>query len=407
MKNKSYIFIPILLIIILFTVIDPVEAFYYNLLSLETDKELYFVDESIKINASWELNYNIKNEISYIQIHIINDFDQIIWNSSKYNDIGVNQDNWTVPIANLILDSNISSFILYVKLFLFYFHKEIMNTIRTYLETIKISVIKRNVSCQLTGYKEHLKFGEAISFSAFFFYVSSGITQNFYNQTVNFMISFSGQIIHQQNYTTINSGVIYVHLCSFTNLRLGENILTFSIYNNPNFNDTSFRYSLFVEKSQLNFEIITFKNYLEKNEDLEIKLYFYYFFNQTEIPLTTHTIIIKIFDNNNITFFNEYNTDNNGILYLIISQELFLYNQKSQELMLSICFNGTDSINNKTLTLGFNIEQNSVLNLSNSFQIKVLSFCTALIIISILLSYIIIKRRNRDETLLSELVIKY
>jgi hypothetical protein len=406
--RKKYILLVLTLTIInLFIAINPVEGFYYNLISLKINKDSYFIDEDIRINASWQLNYNKENELAYIQIHITDDFEQIIWNSTKYDDIGTYKNNWSVSIYNLILDFNNSSFIFYVKFFLFYFHIENMYTIRTYLETLKISVFKRNVTCQLIGYKDRLRFGEILSFNALFFDESSDIPQNLNNLTVSFIILFNDLIIHQKNYTTNNLGVIYINLSSLTNLKLGQNILKFSIKKNPLFNNSIFKYNLFVEKGQLNIEIIKFDSNLEVDDALEVELYFYYFINETEVPLINHKLSAKIFNYNKTILIEEYKTDNQGILYLIISQELFFFSQYSHELTLSIYFNGTNSLENKTINLSFNIDQEPFSDLQYSFQMKFISFSSILIIIIILISFVIIKKRSKSEKLVSELVIKY
>jgi hypothetical protein len=406
-KKKKIVLISILIIAELFLVINPVKAFSYNLISLELNRDTYFIDEKIKVNASWDLFYNPANEIAYTQIHILDSFDQIIWNSSKYNEIGTFDKNLTINIQDLSLESNNSSVVLYVGFFLFYFHTENLNTIRQYLEMLEIRVNKRNISCELIGYKDRIKFGEFLNFSAQFFDETANGTQIVNNQTINFIISSSGLVIHENDYITNDSGTINFNLSSLTDLRLGENQLRFSIYDDPVYNNVSFIYSLFVEKYQLKFEIITFRNELKKNEDLELILFCYYDIDQIEIPLASQNLLIEIFDNNTIIYTAQYKTNAYGILDMAISHGLFVIDQNSIEFTLRISFNGTESIEKGILNLNFNIDNGQLSDLANSLQVRILSFSSVLIVIFIILSYVIFNKKSKNEKLLSELVIRY
>jgi hypothetical protein len=249
-KKKNTVLLIALFLVDLLSVINFVYGFNYNIIYFNTNQTSYFIDENIKINASWELNYNSNNEISYVQIHIFDNCDNIIWNSSKYNQNGIYQKNWTVNTEQFNLDSNNGSYIYFVRFVIFYFHRDTQYTMYTYLETIKIRVIKRNLLCQLIGYRNYIKIGENISFVARFYDESTESNDHLSNQTIEFKISCNDKIIYQQNYTLNMSGSIYLHLSSSTQLELGKNILTFSIVNNRVFNNTVFTYNLYVEENQ-------------------------------------------------------------------------------------------------------------------------------------------------------------
>ncbi|MHA1489837.1 MAG: hypothetical protein ACTSRI_09285 [Promethearchaeota archaeon] len=83
----------------------------YNLIFLKTDQEVYYIDEKIEINASWELNYNIGLEFSYIQIQIL------------------------------------------VKCFYYNIIIETLDETKIFLDTVEIDVIKKEVSCELIFFK--------------------------------------------------------------------------------------------------------------------------------------------------------------------------------------------------------------------------------------------------------------
>ena len=117
--------------------------------------------------------------------------------------------------------------------------------------------------------------------------------------------------------------------------------------------------------------------------------------------------MIKIYNNKTLTYINEFETNKLGILDASISQDSFNTNQASQDFTVNIFFNGTYSLDNKTLTLNLNLNQDIIAETQNSFQITIFSFTSVLIVILILLSYVIINKKSKSEKLLSELVIRY
>lgn len=389
----------------LLSLINLGNAFNCNLISLNTNQTEYYFNEDIKINASWELYYNTLNEIAYIQIHIIDDFDNIIWNSSKYNQVGTYEKNWTVNIKELNLDFKNSSYLLYIKFFVYYFQIDTTNTMCTYLETLEIKIIKRDISCELIGYKDKIILGENLSIIAKFYDNTTEYIQNLINHTVEFLITFDDLILFQSNFTTNTSGAICINLVSLIHLRLGVNNLIFSIRNSMLYNDTKFVYEIVTEKNNLIIEIITFNNYLKNDEDLEIRLYCYYYINQSVKPLINYMFLVKIFDNLTLTFVNEYKTDEYGFLTFLISQDLFNYNQTGQDFNLTIFFNGSKFLDNRTIILSFNLNQFS--KIQNTLQISLLSFTAILIISLILISYVIINKKSKSEKILTELIIRY
>ncbi len=391
----------------LLSLINLANAFNCNLIVLNADQTEYYFNEDIKINASWELYYNTLNEIAYTQIHITDKFDQIIWNSSKYNQVGAYEKNWIVNTHELNLDSNNCSYVLYINFFVFYFQIDTTNTMCTYLETLEIEIIKRNISCELTGFKDRIILGENLSFIAKFYDNTVEDNQNLINFTVHFNIKYDDLILFQSNYTTNSSGAICINLLSLSNLKLGMNLLIFSIKNNMVYNDTKFVYEILTEKNDLIIDIITFNNNLKDNEDLEMKLYCYYYINHSVKPLVDYILLIKIFNNMTLTFVNEYKTDEYGFLTVLISQDSFKYNQTDQDFNLSIFFNGTAFLDNRTIILSFNLNNEIYSKVQNTLQIRLLSFTTILIISLILISYVIINKKSKSEKLLTELIIRY
>ncbi|MFX1365169.1 MAG: hypothetical protein ACFFCE_18090 [Promethearchaeota archaeon] len=374
---------------------------------METNKTLYFIDENIKINASWELDYNPVNELAYIQVQIFNNSDFKIWNSSEYAEIGLFEKNWTLEIQNLNINFANYTNTLYIKLYFFYFHIDTTNTVSTFLETIKVRILKKEPLCQLVGFRDHLKYGECVNFIAKFYEDVLVDNSNLINHTIDFMISFNDIIRHEYSYITNSSGMIGLSLSSITDLKLGQNYLIFSIRENRIYNDTKFIYGLFVEKNHLMIDIISFNNTLEQHEDLVIKLSYYYNMNQSIKPLVYHSIQLKIFKNDTLTYINEYNTNKFGILTIIIAQELFNYNQECRDFNINLIFNGTDSLENKTLSLNLKIKQEFNSDNKNLLQMRIISFVSVLAVILVLISYFLSEKKKRIDKLLTDLIIKY
>jgi hypothetical protein len=406
-KKKFVIILPILILLEVFCVINFVSAFSYNLISLSTDQNEYYIDDSIRINASWELNYNDNIEIAYVQIHIMDQFDKFVWNSSQYDQIGTYEQNWIVNIEDLNLTIENYTINLYIKFYIFYFHIETSTTMTNYLDTIKISVAKRQISCELIGYRERIKVGENLFFKAIFYDKITNETQFLTNQTIELKISSNDLILHQFNYTTNMSGIINIQLFSPTHLKLGLNYLIFSISENSLYNDSRLIYEVYVDKNDPIIEILNFSNNLKKNEDLDLKLYCYYHFNHSYLPIVNSKLLIKIFDNNSLTFIREYRTDNSGILEISIPQTSFNFDQIIQVFTIKISLNETQYLDNKTISLNLYLNQINYAEILNSIHIKIFSFTSVLVIILIFLSYIILNKKSKNEKLLTELIIRY
>ncbi|MFX0000686.1 MAG: hypothetical protein ACFE9Q_05800 [Candidatus Hodarchaeota archaeon] len=407
MKKKYGIVIPILIIVHLLTLINSVNGFNCNLIAISTDKTEYYIDEDIKINASWELSYNVNNEIAYIQIHILNYVEDIIWNSSNYNEIGVYEKNWTVNIEKLNMDFNNYSSILYVKFFIFYFQIDTTNTMCTYLETIKIRAVKRNLSCELSEYTEFIKLGENVHIIAKFYSNSSEGCLNLINQTIQFIISSNNIVIYYCNYTTNSLGNIELKISSLKHLNSGKNFLIFLNTNNRVFNDSKFIFEIFVEKNPVFVDIIVFNENLKKNENLEIKLYYYYYINQELIELANHNILLSICCNKTLLYINDYKTDSFGFLNVSIPQVLFNSHQIHQDFIIDIDFNGNYLLDNKSLSFSFKLEQDVDSVVNNFFQINIFSLISILTILLILFSYVISNRRRKNGKLLTELIVRF
>ena len=246
MKQKKTLLLVLFFVLIgLFKFANFAKGYYYNFYSLETDKETYFYDESIRIKASWELSYNETREFSYVQVQIYNVSNNIIWESSQYSDIGYKEENWIVDIQSLNMQFGNYSNTLYIKFFLHYLEITSGSEINAFLKTIEVETFKRNVSYELLGFRNHIKHGENLDFKVRFY--NGSLTNDSYlvNYTVSFKIISNQITLFKKNYITDSSGIIEIFIHS--NLSIGANLLIFTISENKLYNGKQFECELYVD----------------------------------------------------------------------------------------------------------------------------------------------------------------
>ncbi|MFX0080124.1 MAG: hypothetical protein ACFE94_00055 [Candidatus Hodarchaeota archaeon] len=403
MKKKK-----VLLIILVFLVEIPFVskdtlAFYCNILSFEVDKDFYYTNEEIRINASWELNYNPSNEYGYIQIHIYDSLDNIIWNSSEYDNIGQFTEGWIVNITSLktmLLNYSNTVFIR----FFHYFWDGDGSIEPIPRETKEIIIFKRIPLCELYGFRDRINYGEDLTFMAHFY---DDIIENnpfLCNQLILFMISVNNSIIFEKNFTTNHLGIIEVSISSMVHLNIGLNKLTFIFLQNKVYNDSIFQYEIFLDKNPIFVDIIDYDENLTKKEDIIIHLIYYYFLNDSIIPLDNQNIEVEILWNQSLIFTQIFKTDNYGVLLVIIPYELLNFTSKIENLKLTLVYNGTVYMENKTISLNINIsnsKRNNILN-SNVILFTILSISSLLILFPLLYRF----KKGRKK-LLTEITIRY
>lgn len=373
------------------------------LYNLEVNKEEYYMNEEIKVNASWQLNYDPINEKAYVQIRMYDSLtNKIVWNSSKYNVIGSFTENWSINILHLNMTMTNNTSIVFIKFFSYHWQIGIGGD-NSFLETIEVKIVKRIPLCRVTGLKERLNFGENLTLSVTFY---DAIIENntfFSNQLVWLMISSNNSKLYQHNFTTNQFGTIEIIIYSQYHLNYGVNSLQFSILNNLVYNNSIFQYQIFLEKNRVFTDLVLFKDILNRHEDLEIKL-FYYFFNNSLKPLKNESIKLVIYNNQDVIFSKIYSTDEFGILFITISLELFNFSIERNELKLILKYDGSHFLENKSVILGLNINPST---LKNGMSSNVLVFIPFLIIFSLILFFLWYKYRRVQTKMLTEIIFKY
>lgn len=217
--------------------------FICDLYSFGTDKDVYYNDEVMQINATYELNYNPPSEISWINIQIFNETNHILWETIEYHEEGNFSRTWYVEIKSLDLAYENESNSLYVK---FYWFFSGMGS--TYLGELECITIKRNVSCELIGFNNYIKYGEDFKVKAQFY--NSSFSSGYYVKDQQILVE-----ILLQNFTTVfskflitnSTGELEIFILTVKNLSKGVNYLRFTIVDSHFFNSNIFEYEFYFE----------------------------------------------------------------------------------------------------------------------------------------------------------------
>ena len=397
----------ILLILLVFLIEIPcysqsVKGFDCEVYNLETNKNSYYTNEVIELNASWELDYNPFTEDCYIQIKIYDSLDELIWNSSKYDEIGLFTEQWSINTTEL--KTTFSDFTSNVIIKMYFYLWNQGESVPFLQDSEEITIIKRIPLCELIGLRDRINYSEEISFSAKFY---DNIIENYsllINQLVLFMVSFNNSIIFQENFTTNHLGIIEITLSSLVHLNLGLNTLVFKIIQSNVYNDSIFQHEILVEKTPVFINVVNIDNLIIKDEDLIIQLYCYYFFNDSMTPLNNQSIKVEILHNQSSIYSQIYNTDITGFLSITISQAILNFTGEIEDIVLILQYSGNYFLQNKTTSLILSIDGPKGKSSQNLNVFLIVTFS----IISILIPLPLLYRFKRErKKMLTEVIIKY
>ncbi|MFX1356730.1 MAG: hypothetical protein ACFFA8_05535 [Promethearchaeota archaeon] len=404
MNKRNRIIFLINIFIISILIPKVVKGAYCDLDTFKTDKDSYYIDDNIIITALWELIYDPEYEISAIQIIICDYSGLLIWNSSRYGEIGEFQSNWTVFIQSLNLSYFFSSNIIYIKFVNIIIDCDSGDENEIIKGSISVVILKRKVSCELYGFNSSILYGDNLYFTAKFSDTLNN--SDLINQTIDFQIHFNNLTIFDEKCKTNQSGYIELNISSLHHLNIGPNTLIFNMSDNDFYEDSEFIFDLYVEKLSVLTEIIRFDKNLKEFNDIEVIIYYYYYFSNNLYPLINTEIQVQLFQNNKLIISTCYETDDSGILFLNFSSESFYLTQKSNKIILQFTYNGTNILNNKTFNLYLDIGLNQNIGGLDIIQV-ILVFTISSIGATLSLSsfYIYNKRRSKFKDL-SDLTVK-
>jgi hypothetical protein len=238
-KKKFILFILLISVFSIFNLAKNGKAYYTYIWYFTTDRDTYYNDETIHINASWDLDYNPSFEISYVRIMIFDESDKLLWNSSIYDQIGTHlEGRWDIRIQDLDLPFNNTSNTLLIRFFYYFYSQSLIA--EYFVETIEIQAIKRNITCELIDFQPHLNYEEFLDFKARFYSLENN--SNLINHIITVKIISENSLRYNKNFTTNASGIIEISIPSSENLTIGKNYLIFELNSNKYFDNVIFIY---------------------------------------------------------------------------------------------------------------------------------------------------------------------
>ena len=229
------------------TLIPLASAYTFFLYDFDTDRDAYHVSGQVEINATWDLYFDPALEEVFVQIQIYDCGNDLIWNSSQYNESGSYDESWVVNLSNLSYNGGDKSD-LQIKFFQHYFHKITLESMDVFVREKKITIHEDRIECQLDNFKEILMSNEILEIEAKFYDLIN--SAYIINQEIFFEMLANELKLYEHNFTTNSMGQIELSIDVFSQMSLGNNTLRFSIMNNPLYNNTVFEYSVYVGQSE-------------------------------------------------------------------------------------------------------------------------------------------------------------
>jgi len=371
----------------------------WDIISLQSDKENYYNYENIEINASWNLYFE-EHDFVYVQIHLINESEEILWKSPKYNNSGFNEDNWMIHIPNLNINIKNDSICLFVK-FWISFNDHVSSGDIYDLEFLTINILKANVTCELSGFKNSIIYGEEISLLAKFYETNNNLL--LINDTIRFKIEWELLVLYQYDFKTNKSGIIKTNISSVSHLSVGVNYLKFIIIGNETYNNCQFSYKLRVEKIPISGEIISVSG-IDKNQGIiEVQSNFYYSFNHSIIPLDNSLVSAQLYQGNSLKYSKFLNTSTLGKTLFTFSLGSINLDNNSTEVNITIIYNGSQYLHSKMISQIIDVDEFIYQNVLDTMELLYLSsFFSSIIVFGLMITK---KRRGREKNL-ADLYIK-
>ena len=240
------------------------------------------------------------------------------------------------------------------------------DVVTTYKEIITINITKREVDCELNNFKSNLVYGESNLFKAKFY--SGNTSFCLENETLQCLIRNNGEIIYQTNFTTDNDGILSFNISTVRHLGLGRNDVLFIIKNNSHYLDITFSYELYVKRITVYVEITNFVNNAEEGSMIEIQLFYYYFTTSTK-PLENENLKIIVYSNSNLEYEEMLKTNQTGFVNINILPSIFNFKEGNKIFYVdvNVIFNGTSYLENRTMSLSFQIQNFQYHNNYSSF----------------------------------------
>ncbi len=203
----------------------------------------------------------------------------------------------------------------------------------------------------------------------------------------------------EENLTIDDQGIIEFDISSIY-LNINQNSLIFLIKNHTFYHNSEFIYNLTVKKAPIFIEIFKINRILKEKEDFKIYISFFYYFNNIRRALVNDLIKIRIFNQQTLIYESIDETNQNGLLFLLIPQEILNFPQKKTDIRIELFFNGTYYLQEKDFTL------NSEIIIT--YQSNLFPFFIIVVILILLFSSIFYNNTKKSKLRnIMEISIKY
>lgn len=365
----------------------------WDLISLQSDKDTYYNYENIEISASWTLNYEAPED-DFVQLHLMNESNDILWKSPMYNNTGYNEDSFVIHIPDLNIKISNDSSQLFIRFWINWLGYVIEGN--TYdSDFLTINIIKANITCELDKFENTIIYGEEIFLNAKFYITNNSLP--LINTTIRLKIEIEPTVLYQHEYETNQSGIITVNISSLYHLSIGVNNLKFIILSNESYNNSQFTYKLRVEKIPTLGEIINIKSIDKNTGKIEVGCLYYYYFIESLVHLDNSIVSLLLYQGDSLKYSKSLNTSILGIATFTFSLGSINLKKNNTEVKITIIYNGTQYLHSKVISRTIDINEYIYRNTIDSVEFLYLSSIFSSIII---VGFVVVnKRRGRDKNL--------
>jgi hypothetical protein len=388
-----------------------------DLIYFKTDKQMYFMDEEIRLNATWDLNYDNGAEISFVQIQIFEIFEysnKSIWNSSEYHEIGVSTINLTIDIQDLNINLLGDSTNISINFYYYYYENSSGNEWALYLDSIKLKIINNlQPFCVLMNFmtsKDIYALEEELDINAVWdlryklFDEISDIQIQVFDNDNNLIWNsskYQERGILNRTWNLIIQDLNITLIADSTNISIKFYYTYWDISQGNGWNLFLGELNVkIVKKAEIFIDTYNFKEILGENDNIEICFLLYYYINNTQMFLINGLIKLEVFHAGTLIYQEEYLTDNRGRFSVKISAEILTVTKKNNEFVINLIFGGTYYLKSTQFTLTTKIEVSSTLNYFPFFSISI-------ILTSLFMIILYNNNKKTKERYLAEISIKY
>ena len=211
--------------------------------SLVLSNSSYYYTSKLDISTSWELKYLPESQDLFIQIIIMGESDNIIWESQRFNTTGLHIQNWQLSISELPLNFTKDSEVLKI-----YFNLYWQDLIK--LETVSENIIKKNIQLVKSNLEWVIVFEvndtDIIQMQIILSERETGYILKYVG--IQLKIFHSSSLAFQNNYITDLDGLVIISFQKEKELFCGVNQIVIELQSEL-YNNTIFIYECFIDEN--------------------------------------------------------------------------------------------------------------------------------------------------------------